>query len=150
MKKRYLLFSLFILAISDIVLINISLFLGIHLTYKFLADVDPKLYHHNIWSGTIIWLLSTGIFKLYSYKTIQDLKKVYKSTIYSIALFGVLFIGYIFYTKQTMFPTEVFAALFPLLAMSFITSRMTATAIAEQFPLNMNTEEHVSSIRKFS
>ncbi|MBC7916068.1 MAG: hypothetical protein H7Y07_18340 [Pyrinomonadaceae bacterium] len=135
MKKHYLLFILlFTLAISDIFLLNISLFLGYYLTNKYLVDVNHLIYVNNIWSCTIIWLLCTGIVRLYRYTTMQNLHKIYKLTLRSLALYGVSFSGYVLYTNESTFPIEFLASLLPIVGMLFVLSRFTAKALRELLP----------------
>lgn len=134
MKKRYLVFLLSILVLSDLALINASFYLGLHITNKMLVTIDPSIYFQNIWSCSIIWIISSAIFRLYTYNIIQNLKSFFIATAGSVIVFGGLFIGYLMYTHQTNFPVEIFASLFPLIGMSFILSRMTATAIIEKLP----------------
>ncbi len=131
MKKRYLLSLLFILALSDIALINTSLFVGFHITNRCLVDTNYSIYTNNIEACIILWLVSAAIFSLYTYKSIRSFDSLYKSTIFSLVSYGILFSGYLYYTNGFKFPVEFMAVLLPLVGMSFVLSRFTATAISE-------------------
>lgn len=151
MNRLYSTFLLFTLVLSDIVLINISLFLGYHVANKYMVDVDHSLYTQSIVSCTIIWLLSSAVSRLYTFETIQNVKNMYKSTLISMALLGLTFSGYVLYTNQATFPVEFLATFFPLVLMSFVLSRLTATAIEEQLAKYINNtsenEDRVSVSR---
>lgn len=145
MKKLYLFILLFTLVLSDIALINISFFLGLHLTNKFMVDINPDLYRQNIWSCTIIWLISSGIFRLYTFKSLKTLKSLYFSTFGSTTLYAFLFAGFLVYTNQTTFPVELLATILPLAGMAFVLSRLTATAI-EEVPLKVSNTKNKTSL----
>ena len=139
MKKRYLLSLLFILALSDIALVNTSLFVGFHITNRCLVDIDYSIYTGNIEACIILWLVCAGIFSLYTFKSIQSFNTLYKRTVFSLLSYGLLFSGYLFYSNGNKFPVEFIAVLLPLVGMSFVLSRFTATAVSELVFNNMKS-----------
>jgi hypothetical protein len=149
MKKIYLFILIVILAISDIVLINSSLFLGFFVTNKYLVDVDQEVYQQNIWSGIIIWLISSAIFRLYTLRTIKSFSNIYKASIQSIALFSVLFSSYLSVLSAGSFPGIFLATLFTILALSFVLSRFTSKMLEELFPFKKRarTQDEVDVVR---
>ncbi|HEY0054476.1 MAG TPA: hypothetical protein VGB63_03890 [Pedobacter sp.] len=149
MKKRYLLSLLFILALSDIALVNTSLFVGFHITNRCLVDVDYSIYTGNIEACIFLWLVSAGIFSLYTYKSIQNFDTLYKRTIFSLVSYGLLFSGYLYYSSGNKFPIEFIAVLLPLIGMAFVLSRFTATAVSELVFNNVKSakQEKVSTVQ---
>lgn len=143
MKKKHL-FPLFVLAFSDLMLVNCALILGLLLTNKLMVAINPALYYDNIFSCTLIWLFSSGIFKVYRYQTLQNYKRMYTATLKSAALFAVVFIGYLYLTRQESFPLEALAILLPVFALAFMLSRITAFSIKAQLPANIRTGRNVS------
>lgn len=135
MKNRYLFLLKFILVASDIALINIAFFLSFHLTNKYLVDIHPAVYQENVWAGTVIWLLSTFVFKLYTNQTLRNIASLHKATLCSLALYAVALIPVMIDNNPVKaFPLEFFAMLLPILGMGFVTSRFTAVAIEELVP----------------
>lgn len=135
MKNRYLFLLKFILVASDIALINIAFFLSYHLTNKYLIDIHPAIYQENVWGCTVIWLISTFVFKLYTNGTLRDFPTLHKATLASLALYAVALIPFAIYNNPLKtFPVEFFAMLLPILGMAFVMSRFTAVAIEELVP----------------
>ncbi|MEJ6980520.1 hypothetical protein WG906_08675 [Pedobacter sp. P351] len=133
MKKPLLFTLLFILALSDILLLNMSHFFGYLLTNKFLVDVDQTVYFGNIWGSNILWLICSAIFGMYTLQSFRQPGKIYRSTLRTICLYVGLFSAYLLLNPSS-FPIEFLASLVPLIGMSFISSRVTARALRQFLP----------------
>src|ERR1700743_1214919 len=95
MKKNELSLLRIFFALSDVVLVNLCLFVGFYLSNKYGHRLSKSVYTHNILSVSVFWLLSTTLFKLYGEYTIYKLKDINKATWRSIVLFLVVFQIYI-------------------------------------------------------
>ncbi|MDM8176762.1 undecaprenyl-phosphate glucose phosphotransferase [Olivibacter sp. 47] len=80
MKTRYLYLLIFILAVSDLLIVNVS-YLGTF--YYFVAD-DSRLqgiYMDGLIVSNLIWLVSSFFCKLYTEKTVRRIDFIYSATL---------------------------------------------------------------------
>lgn len=136
METRYFYLLRFILAWTDLLLVNFCFFLGFYFSSKYYGHIDPDFFKENVVTCNLLWLVCTGIFGLYSECTIHKLELVYKATWRSAALHTFVFLAYLFFTSNTDFPKSFFIIFYSLIAFSFIMSRFTGTAL--QSILNKN------------
>ena len=134
----------FFLALSDLALLNMCLFISYYLSDKYGYHIDKAIYLHNILPACIFWLLSTGLFRLYSAYTVYKLKDIYKATWRSIFLFIVFFQLYISITISTSFPGYFIFSFYLLLIISFLFSRF--SYIAFEKILNFNFNERKANV----
>lgn len=136
METRYFYILRFILAWTDIVILNFCFFLGFHFSDKYWGNIDPNFFKHNILTCNLIWLVCTGVFGLYAECTIHKLESIYRSTWRSVALHSFMFLTFLFFTSDAAFPKSFIVIFYGLLAFSFILSRFTGTSL--QATLNKN------------
>ncbi len=136
MQTRYFYILRFALAISDLVLINLSFFLGFYLSNKYGASFDEGFYQQNVFVCNFLWLASTAIFGLYSECTTYKLEAIYRATWRSIAFHIFLFLIYLFFSNNLNFPKHFLMTFYFLAGSGFLLSRFTGTAI--QSTLNKN------------
>jgi putative colanic acid biosynthesis UDP-glucose lipid carrier transferase len=141
METRYFYLLRLILAWTDLALVNACLFIAYHLSNKHGITIDKHSYQHTAIICNLIWIVCTGIFKLYNEDTIHKQEAIYRGTWKSLALHIALFIAYLFFSNSTDFPKSYFISFYSLLVLSFLLSRFTGTAL--QALLNRN-----SSVRK--
>lgn len=143
MGTRYLYLLRFILAFSDLILVNLCLFVSFQITTK-ITGADEDVYRQNIIICNLIWMLSTGIFRLYSKDTIHSLLPIYRATWRSVALHAFLFLVYLFFSQNTSFPREFLAAFYTMLVLGFMLSRFTGTAIQDNLNKHFNIRKAVA------
>lgn len=144
MQTRYFYLLRFTLALSDMFLVNICFFLAYYLSSKYGNFIEPAIYHENILTCSIIWLLSCSFFKLYSEQTVYKLESIYRATWKSIAVHGVLFLTFIFLSSNSGFPQHLIASFYLLLIFSFLLSRFTGTALEEYLTANFKIRKTVA------
>ncbi|HEY4327712.1 MAG TPA: undecaprenyl-phosphate glucose phosphotransferase [Mucilaginibacter sp.] len=144
MQTPYLYALRFILAVSDLILINICLFLGFYLANKYYVAIDMSVYRSNVFTSSIIWLLSTGIFRLYSEDTIHKLEYIYRSTWKSIALHGFFFLSYLLSTDHADSLRYFIFIFYTMMVIGFLLSRFTGTAFEGLFKRNFDTRKIVA------
>jgi len=129
MQTRYLYLLRFILAISDLFLINVCLFGAYHLANEHSNPIDFHLYRHYIIVSALIWFLSTGVFRLYGESVVFKLVTIYRATYKSVILHFFIFLLYNFVTNPSDFNRYFFIAFYGLVTMSFLLSRFVGTAL---------------------
>jgi putative colanic acid biosynthesis UDP-glucose lipid carrier transferase len=136
METRYLYLLRFTLAWTDLLLVNICFFLGYYLSNKYGVRIDKAIYQHNVVFCNLIWIICTGIFRLYTEQIVLKQELIYKSTWKSAALHVALFIAYLFFTNTSDFSKSFFISFYALMVFSFLLSRFIGTAL--QATLNKN------------
>jgi putative colanic acid biosysnthesis UDP-glucose lipid carrier transferase len=136
METRYFYLLRFTLAWTDLALVNICLFLAYYLSNKYGVSIDKSIYLHSVIICNLIWIICTGICKLYADFTIHKPEFIYRATWKSLALHIALFIAYLFFNSSVDFSKQFFLTFYALLIVSFLLSRFTGTAL--QALLNKN------------
>ncbi|RYY08310.1 MAG: exopolysaccharide biosynthesis polyprenyl glycosylphosphotransferase [Sphingobacteriaceae bacterium] len=125
MQTRYLYLLRFILATTDIILINVILWLS----FYFSKQNELNNFQHYTAIYNIIWLFSTSMFGLYTEDTIQRSDFIYRATWKSIVLYFLLIVFYINFSKDIIFPRNLLIYYFVLLSIIFVFSRFIGTGI---------------------
>src|SRR6185437_11992857 len=141
MQTRYYYLLRFTLAWTDLALINVCFFIGFYVLARHGAGINLHLYQHYVIICNLIWVVCTGVFKLYNESTIHVVEAIYRATWKSLALHVCLFLAYLYLTNSIDFSKSFFIFFYSLVALSFLLSRFTGTAL--QALLNKN-----SGIRK--
>ncbi|WP_207425339.1 undecaprenyl-phosphate glucose phosphotransferase [Pedobacter sp. SYSU D00535] len=128
MQTRYLYLLRFILAFTDFFLINVCFFVSYYLSNKYISHIPEHVYRQNILTCNLMWLTSAGFVRLYMEDTISKLENIYSGTWRSVALHGVLFMFYLFFTN-TDFSRYFLVCFYTFLIVGFILSRFTGTAL---------------------
>ncbi|MDB4901021.1 MAG: hypothetical protein JWQ63_302 [Mucilaginibacter sp.] len=144
MQTPYFYILRFILAVSDLILINICLYLGFYLSNKYFGITDLAIYRNNIFTASIIWLLSTSIFRLYSEDTIYKIESIYRATWKSLVLHSFFFMSYLLSTDHADFPKNFLILFYALVVIGFLLSRFTGTALEGLFKRNFDTRKMVA------
>ncbi|HEY4326473.1 MAG TPA: undecaprenyl-phosphate glucose phosphotransferase, partial [Mucilaginibacter sp.] len=136
METRYFYLLRFTLAWTDLALVNACFFLAYYLSNKYGTPVDKGIYLHSVIICNLIWIICTGVCKLYTDQTIHKPEYIYRSTWKSLALHLVSFNAYLFFSNSVDFSRPFFISFYALLIVSFLLSRFTGTAL--QALLNKN------------
>ncbi|MES2266923.1 MAG: undecaprenyl-phosphate glucose phosphotransferase [Bacteroidota bacterium] len=144
MESRYLYLLRFTLALTDIILINFCFFLGFYLTNKYYRPIDPSTYKSNVIVCNLIWVICTGLMRMYTLSTINSIEAIFKGTWRSVALHICLFLGYMFFTNNFNFPKGFFVSFYVLTIVSFILSRFTGTAFQNLLSKNFELRKSVA------
>ncbi|MGI4749990.1 MAG: exopolysaccharide biosynthesis polyprenyl glycosylphosphotransferase [Janthinobacterium lividum] len=142
MQTRYLYLLRFILAITDIVLINVVLFIS----FYFINQTQLSNIQHYIIIYNIIWLLSTSVFGMYSEDTIQRSDFIYRATWKSLVLYILLIVFYINFSKDFIFPRNLLIFYFGTLSLLFLFSRFIGTGFELVLKRNFNIRKSVAII----
>ncbi len=129
METRYYYLLRFTLAWTDLVVVNACFFLAYYLSDKYVVSMDKNIYLHSVVICNLIWIICTGVFKLYAEPTIHKPESLYRATWKSIALHMALFIAYLFFSNSIYFSKYIFLSFYVLLVVSFLLSRFTGTAL---------------------
>src|SRR3978361_596289 len=103
MQTRYYYLLRFTLAWTDIAIVNLCFFIGFYLSNKYGGGIDRHLYQPYVIVCNLIWIICTGIFKLYNESTIHVVEFIYRATWKSIALHVSLFLVYLYLTNSLDF-----------------------------------------------
>ncbi|MBC7915154.1 MAG: exopolysaccharide biosynthesis polyprenyl glycosylphosphotransferase [Pyrinomonadaceae bacterium] len=141
---RYLFLLRFILVISDLILVNILFFVSAQLSSKFGGHIDENTYRQNLSTCNLIWLLCTGLFRLYGEQTILKLESIYRATWRSIALHSFLFLAYLFFTYTIGFPRYFVIIFYSCVGFGFLFSRFMGTALQNILIQNFDIRKAVA------
>lgn len=144
MQTRYLYLLRFILALSDLVLVNLCFFVGFFLSNKFGTPIDESIYRQNILTCNLIWLLTTSLFRLYGEDTIQKIEFIYRATWKSIATHTFVFLLYLFFSNKADLPKSFILSFYGLLTTGFLLSRFTGTAFQDLLIKKFNIRKSVA------
>src|SRR5476651_327720 len=136
METRYFYLLRFTLAWTDLALVNVCFFLAYYLSNKYAVAIDKNIYLHSVIICNLIWIICTGVSKLYTDHTIHKPEAIYRATWKSLALHMALFVAYLFFSNSIYFSKYFFISFYALLLISFLLSRFTGTAL--QALLNKN------------
>ncbi|MGI4021461.1 MAG: exopolysaccharide biosynthesis polyprenyl glycosylphosphotransferase [Janthinobacterium lividum] len=142
MQTRYLYFLRFILAITDIILINACFWASFYLA----EETYISHFQHYIVICNIIWLLCTTVFGMYAEETIQRSDFIYRATWKSLVLYNLLFVFYISFSNDTDFSKKLLLVYFALLWIIFIISRFLGTGVEIILKRNFRIRKPVAVI----
>lgn len=148
MQTRYLYLLRFVLAITDLLLINVCLFVAFHLSNKYANPLGFYLYRHYIIVSSLIWLLTTSVFRLYGEEIVFKLVNIYRATYKSVALHLFIFLVYITFTNQSDFHRYFIVAFYTLMMTGFLLSRFVGTALQGMLKRNFKISKPVAVLGK--
>jgi putative colanic acid biosysnthesis UDP-glucose lipid carrier transferase len=126
MKTRYLYLLIFILAVSDLFIVNFVYLL----TFNFLADGKAHLrgiYTDGLVVSNLVWLVSSFLCKLYTEKTVRRIDYIYSTTLRSFLLHFACFACYIAFFKEKAISREFLLIMYGGLLLSLFVSRFVGT-----------------------
>jgi putative colanic acid biosynthesis UDP-glucose lipid carrier transferase len=144
METRYFYLLRLILAWTDLVLVNLCFFLAYYLSNKYWVPIDTNIYRHFAIICNLIWIICTGIFKLYTEHTIHKPESIYRATWKSVAMHIALFIIYLFFSNSIDFSKHFFISFYALMIFGFLLSRFTGTALQALLHKNFGVRKAVA------
>ncbi|MEH6307430.1 undecaprenyl-phosphate glucose phosphotransferase [Olivibacter sp. CPCC 100613] len=125
MRTRYLYLLIFILAISDLFIVN-----GVYLTGFYYLSSELELsgiYLDGLIISNLIWIVASFLCKLYTEKTVRRIDFIYSSTLRSYLLHFALYACYITIFKEKAIAREFLLIMYVGLALGLFTSRLFGT-----------------------
>lgn len=144
METRYFYVLRCILALTDILLVNICFAIGFDLSTAYDINFSHANYQYNLIVCNLLWFLSTGIHKLYIDGSIHSLVYIYKATRKSATLHFLLFIIFLFFSNQINFPRNFVLILYGNLIAGLLLSRFIGTAIITTLSKSYNIRKSVA------
>jgi hypothetical protein len=138
MKFKQLAVLRSMLSLSDMLILNMCLFVGNYLTNKYGPQYNSNFYIENLLPANALWVLVTSVFRVYGEYTVYKLADINKATWRSILLFAILINWYIKITTPYSFPSNSVLTFLGLLAVAFIISRYSFKAIEKVTTLNFH------------
>lgn len=142
MQTRYLYILRFILAVTDIILINASYWIS----YYLVKETSFKHFQNHTIICNIIWLLCATIFRMYAEDTIQRSDFIYRATWKSLLLYNLLFIFYISFSADIDFSKKLLIVYFVLTWGMFVISRFIGTGLEIFLKKNFRIRKPVAVI----
>jgi FlaA1/EpsC-like NDP-sugar epimerase len=113
------------LALTDIILVNFSFFLGFTITEKYFGSIDGAIYNESLIAFNVLWLMAVSICKLYSENTVVTERSFYKATAKSVLIQAFLFIPYLMFSFNYILTTNFIIYSYSMLVFAFLMSRFT-------------------------
>jgi hypothetical protein len=138
MKKKQLILLRFILAASDLLLLNMCLFVGCYLANKYGSHPNPQFYITNVLPANALWIITTSIFRLYGEYIVHKVADINKVTWRSIIAYLIIFQLYIQLTSQG-YPVQLSLVYFGLIVVFFLISRYSLSLFEHILNVNYTT-----------
>ncbi len=129
METRYQYVLRFVLAFSDIILINICFFLACYLLNNGQAGTAGTFYKQTAIVCSLLWLVSASIFNLYSEQVVKELKSIYTGSWQSIAMHAGLFTVYFIIINYRSLPVHFLLLFYLLGSLALFVSRCIGTLL---------------------
>lgn len=126
MKTRYLYLLIFILAVSDLLIINIVYLI----TFIYLvkgATIFTGIYEDGLIVSNLVWLVSSFLCKLYTEKTVRRIDYIYSTTFRSFMLHFALFACYTAFFKEKAISREFLLIMYVGMSLGLFVSRFVGT-----------------------
>jgi putative colanic acid biosysnthesis UDP-glucose lipid carrier transferase len=137
METRSLYVLRYVLALSDIILLNFCFYAAANLSDQYDSTFTSE-YRYDIVISNLLWVLCTFIYGLYFNGTIQKLEKVYRATWQSILLHLVLFLTFLFFCEQVHFPRRLIILFYTVTTFGFLISRFLGTLMMSLYSKNLH------------
>lgn len=149
MQTRYSYLLKFVLTFSDLVLLN-GVFVVASITTDYLEFLDERLiYRYYLPIANLMWLLSAGVFRLYTQASVSDLDGIYRATYRTAVLHVLLFSLYVYLADVGATHTVLFLTVFHLsFASMLVISRLVGTYIQRLLIRHFQVRKTVAIIGK--
>jgi putative colanic acid biosynthesis UDP-glucose lipid carrier transferase len=127
METRHINILRFTLAITDIILVNLSFFLGFQFAGRYSGNYETLIYNQSVIACNIIWILSSGIFRLYTEGELFTQAHFYRSTFKTIILHVILFLTFFSFSLGSSVAAQFLISSYALLIFGFLMSRFTGS-----------------------
>lgn len=125
MKTRYLYLLIFILAVSDLILINLAYLSTFYLIGK--MSSLHGIYLDALIVSNLVWLVSSFLCKLYTEKTVRRIDFIYGKTFRSYLLHFAIFACYTAFFKEKAISREFLLVMYVGLLLYLFVSRFVGT-----------------------
>ncbi|WP_285009739.1 undecaprenyl-phosphate glucose phosphotransferase [Pedobacter faecalis] len=129
MQTRYLYLLRYILAVTDLLMLNLVYFVAYYVTNLLGKDVWIELLKHYVVVCNLIWLFNATLFGLYTEYGARKLERIYRGTWRSVLMHFILFSLYLMFQKDAEFSRTFIVVFYILLGLSFILNRFIGTAL---------------------
>jgi putative colanic acid biosynthesis UDP-glucose lipid carrier transferase len=144
METRYQYVLRFALAISDMVLINSCFFLSYYILNNGAVGVGTVFYKQTVIVCSLLWLLSAGLFKLYSDAIVKELDAIYTGSWKTITVHAVLFPGYFLVMDYQRMPGSFLLLFYVFVISGLVISRYTGTVLQRTLDQNYDIRKVVA------
>ena len=138
METRQLTFLRSVLSLSDLLVLNMCLFVGSALSNKYGTQHYSNIYFQVLLPANALWVLVTSLFNVYGEYTVYKLADINRATWRSILLYAILLELYIKITVPYSFPSDFIYAFLGLTTITFIISRLLFTTLEKLMHINYN------------
>ena len=124
-QTRYLFLLRIILSITDLLLLNIAFFISFSIL-KFLDKqlvLNPLSYQKYLVLVNLIWLVSSGVYKMYHVEMVKTVEVILRVTWKSLILNIFIFLAYLTFTNDTYLSREFLFVFYFILAFLLFISR---------------------------
>ena len=145
MGSRYSFFLRSTLLISDFIFINGAYIFTLVIMHYQTHQFTNKFHFSHLLLFNFTWLAASLLMGLYSQITISKVENIFRQTIKTTNLQGILFILFLFFTKSYI-ALKFFIICYAVLAFLFTISRFFVTYISEFFANRSKLKKHTTII----
>src|SRR5690606_681557 len=128
MQTRYIFLLKFVLAFTDLLLFNSAFVVIGEITQEYFYADTSILYRYYLTVANLLWLLSAGVFRLYSQTTTEDLEDIYRATLRTTILHAALFSMYLLLAHREGIDARAFLiGFYVLMSIFLVFSRLAGT-----------------------
>ena len=128
MQTRYIFLLKFVLAFTDLLLFNSAFVVIGEITQEYFYADTSILYRYYLTVANLLWLLSAGVFRLYSQTTTEDLEDIYRATLRTTILHAALFSMYLLLAHGEGIDARAFLiGFYVLMSIFLVFSRLAGT-----------------------
>ncbi|GGC45156.1 undecaprenyl-phosphate glucose phosphotransferase [Parapedobacter defluvii] len=132
MQTRYIFLLKFVLAFTDLLFLNTAFFAAGEITRLYFYANTEILYSYYLPVANLLWMLSGGMFRMYMQATMDSLENIYRATLRTAILHGVLFSVYLLLAHRQGVDASAFLfSFYVLLAILLVFSRLIGTYIQD-------------------
>jgi len=128
-STRYLYLLKYILATTDLIMLNLVYFSAYYLTAFLGKAVHAEIDRHHVVVYNLAWLFSTAIFGLYTDYGARKLERIYRGTYRSLVMHFVLYLSYLLFSAEDNFSRIFLIVFYLLLFITFVFNRFIGTYI---------------------
>ncbi len=128
MQTRYLYILKYLLPVTDLLMVLAVYFFSYQFTSYLGKSVDAELQWHYVVVCSLLWIVSTTSFGLYTEYGSRRIERIYRGTWRSVLLHAVLFSVYLFFSKQNEFSRSFLVVFYGTLGILFLVNRFIGTS----------------------
>ena len=143
MGKKYFFYYRFFLSFGDYAIINIAYFLPMLVRSYNSKAGSFHLHIKDFLFFNVAWLISTIVMKLYTHNNLCVIEKTLRQTIKAGMLHFVIFLTYLYFSKETV-PLRFVLYCYTFFLVFFTISRILVTLISEKLIERINKKKSVT------